>query len=260
MKLKALMVGAAAGAAMLCSSAFAAEFIVPPFYSLEVVDGETSDFNYDKDTRALSLEPGRHQIVVLFEGTFGTSKEAKLVQAANPIVIEIMNMPADASYTFDYAEPRSLNGAEQYARTQKVTLTNKAGAPLPKEQAYYYILAAESGFSILRDYRQDLMSLNRLYSPKYVEGRNRAMGMTSYGAPIITSDSAANVLNSNTQAMNITMSAPLTSSAQESNLATSSTSGGAVQGPSPELRNLIIMYENLDSETKLQFVKYVMSH
>ncbi len=258
MQIKAILKAGAAAAALACAfNASAAQFIVPPHYSVELVDGDTSNFNFDKDTRAINLSAGRHQIVVLFENTFGTSTEKRLVQASNPIVIEITNMPADASYTFDYAQPNSLKGAEQYARTQKITLTKADGSALSEAEAYYYILASESGFSILRDYRQDLMSLNRLYAPKFVAGSDRTIGMTSYGAPSITADAFA---GTSSQPQNITMSAPMTSYEQESNLATSSTSGGAVSSASPALRQLVSLYESADSETKLQFVKYVMSH
>ena len=59
--------------ALCCAtSAFAGGFKVPPYYSIELVDGATSNFNYDKSTRTLSLEPGRHQLVLSFEGTFGS--------------------------------------------------------------------------------------------------------------------------------------------------------------------------------------------
>ena len=260
MNLNAVLKTSAAALLALSFQLSAAEFVVPAHYSVELVDGDSSEFNYNKDNRTLTLEAGRHQLVLLFEDTFGTSDNKRLVQAANPIVVEITNMPADASYTFDYPEPRGLDGAEQYARTQKITLTHTQGGPLSEAEAYYYILASESGYSILRDYRQDLLSLNRLYAPKYVMGGNRTIGMTAYGAPTITADAFGNSLNANSMQSNVTMSAPMTSAAQESNLATSSTSGGAVATPSPVLRQLVALYESADNETKLQFVKYVMSH
>ena len=260
MNFKAVLKAGAAAAAIACAFQIsAAEFVVPVHYSVELVDGETSEFDFNKDTRAINLSAGRHQIVLLFEDTFGTSANRRLVQASNPIVVEITNIPADGSYTFDYPEPRGLEGAENYARTQKITLTQTSGKPLAESEAYYYILASESGFSILRDYRQDLMSLNRLYAPKYVQGSNRTVGMTSYGAPTITADTFSNPGDSSAAA-NVTMAAPMTTAAQDANLTTSSTSGGAVSGPSPQLRQLVSLYESADAETKLQFVKYVMSH
>lgn len=260
MKLTALLKAGTVGAAVLfAASALAAKFEVPSYYSVKLVDGESSDFNYDKSTRTINLTGGRHQLVMLFEGQFGSSADKRMIQAADPIVVEIPYMDENASYTFDYKLPRSAEEAERYSRTQLITLTTTAGKPLSKSEASYYILKSDSGFSVLRDYRQDLMSLNRLYAPRYVVGSERSIGMTSYGAPVITAENTGNVLSSKQQ-QNFTMAAPMLSAEQESNLATSSTSGGKVAAPSPLLRQLVALYESADNETKLQFVKYVMSH
>ena len=114
MNFKAVLKAGAAAAAIACAFQIsAAEFVVPVHYSVELVDGETSEFDFNKDTRAINLSAGRHQIVLLFEDTFGTSANRRLVQASNPIVVEITNIPADGSYTFDYPEPRGLEGAEK---------------------------------------------------------------------------------------------------------------------------------------------------
>ena len=92
--------------ALCCAtSAFAGGFKVPPYYSIELVDGATSNFNYDKSTRTLSLEPGRHQLVLSFEGTFGSSRESSLVESSNPIVIDIYNLGADETLSFSYRDP-----------------------------------------------------------------------------------------------------------------------------------------------------------
>lgn len=264
MKFRYAIIAAAAAAALSGSSALmAAEFLVPTNYSVELVDGETDNFDYDKSTRTLNLGPGRHQLALLFEGNFGTSSSVRLIQASNPVIIEIPNMPADATYTFKYPKPNTLDKAEKYSRNQQITLTDAGGRTLSEDEAYYYILTGESGFTILRDFRQELLSLNRLYAPHYVQGSSRTFGMTAYGAPTITADSTAMMRGTAQAAGGATMSAPATSYAQHSNMATSSTSGGSVPAPaapSAVLNQLISLYESADSDTKLQFVKYVMSH
>ncbi len=268
MKFRHAIIAAVAAAALSGSSALmAAEFVVPSHYTLELVDGETDNFDYNRSNRTLNLGPGRHQLALIFEGNFGTSETLRLVRATNPVIIEIPNMPADATYTFKYPRPMGRDKAEQYARNQQITLTDGSGRELSENEAYYYLLTAESGFTMMRDFRQELLSLNRLYSPRYVQGSNRTIGMTSYGAPVITADSTAalrgNVQTAGAGAFSGTMPAPATSSAQHSNMATSSTLGGSVPAPtapSAVLNQLINLYESADSDTKLQFVKYVMSH
>lgn len=252
--------GVIAAAALFSATVLAApQFKVPVHYSVELVDGETNNLPYSRSDRTITFDgTGRHQIVLLFEDNFGTQAESRMVQAADPIVIDIMSIGENDLYTFTYDQPHSLKEAELYARTQQIELRDGNHKPLNPEQATYYILASEAGFSILRDYRQDLLSLNRLYAPRYVQGQERVMGLTTYGAPTITANAGAG-FNSGTPA-HISMAAPMTSSAQEGNLRTSSTSGGAVAGPQGRLRDLINLYNSSDDATKLEFVKYVMSH
>ncbi len=254
--------GMIAACAAVTTQAWAqSKFRVPVNYSVKLVDGQTSDFDYSKSDRTINFaEDGRHQIVLLFEGSFGGSRDQRMVQAANPIVIDIFDIRDGETFTFNYAMPANLRDAELYSRTQKIDLMTIDRHLLTEEQASYYILASETGFSVLRDYRQDLMSLNRLYAPNYLSGNQRTMGMTTYGAPTITATAGSNIFSGDDNRRNITMAAPMTSSAQEGNMRTSSTSGGAVQGPQGKLRDLIEFYESCDDKTKLEFVKYVMQH
>ena len=255
-----LKAGLILAAATLSTTVFAeAKFKVPMYYSVELVDGETKNFNYQRSDRSIVLEPGRHQIVLLFEGTFGTKDNERMVQAADPIVIDIMNIEDNETLTFTYDQPRSVEEADLYSRTQKIDIIDSNRKQITEDKASYYILASDSGFAILRDYRQDLLSLNRLYAPAYVQGSQRTMGMTTYGAPTIKA-TAGNGILSGSAPTKISMSAPMTSSAQEGNLRTSSTSGGAVQGPQGRLRDLINLYNSSDDKTKLEFMKYVMSN
>lgn len=244
--------------ALCCAtSAFAGGFKVPPYYSIELVDGATSNFNYDKSTRTLSLEPGRHQIVLSFEGTFGSSRESSLVESSNPIVIDIHNLGADETLSFSYKIPQSLEEASKYARTQVIEL-NDGKTKVAGDKATYFILQSDSGFSIFRDYRQDLLSVNRLYAPNYVEGSDRTMGLTSYGAPTITATNNMSI-GSNSAPANITMPAPGVSSSQNAVMQTSAVGGGAA-AVNVKLNDLINLYNSADDKTRLEFVKYVMSH
>ncbi len=245
-------------AAVMSVPAFAAaQFKVPMNYTVELVDGDSSNYDYSRMNRTITLTPGRHQIVIRFEGTFGPAKDARIVQSSNPLVIDIWNIADEEVMTFTYDMPQSIREAELYAKTEKINLIYADRRPVPEDRAAYFILASESGFSFVRDYRQDLMSVNRLYAPGYVQGGDRVMGMTSYGAPTITATSGVGASNT---PQRFSMEAPMTSAAQESNLRTSSTSGGAVAGPQGKLRDLINLYNSADDKTKLEFVKYVMSN
>ncbi|MCR5084237.1 MAG: DUF2057 domain-containing protein [Succinivibrionaceae bacterium] len=254
-------VGAAAlalAAVLGATAADAANFKVPVHFSLELVDGLTNGYDYSRFSRELELGPGRHQVVVRFGANVGSGENQRLVQASNPIVLEFSNMAASDSYTFKYRIPSSVEAATDFAREQVITLTDAQGKELPKSKAEWYILASENGFAMLRDYRQDLMSLGRLYAPTYVEGTERGIGMTAYGAPTVTATSAAgNILNQPTP-HGMTMDVPTSTASQESNMSTSSTHGGKAYGAT--YKDLVRLYESADDKTKLQFVKYVMSH
>ncbi|WP_294568030.1 DUF2057 family protein [uncultured Succinatimonas sp.] len=256
-----LKIGVTACALTFAANAFAdAQFKVPTYYSIELVDGSTNQYDYSRFNRTITLSPGRHQIVLLFEGQFGSMSEGRMIEAADPIVVEISDIQDGETYTFKYDIPRDENQASKFARAQKIQLTDLDGNAIPESKASYYILTSESGFAILRDYRQDLMSLNRLYAPNYVEGSKRGIGMTAYGSPTIQANASGNILNSGAAHSNMAMAAPEISYEQESNLATSSVNGGAVNRGSAAFRQLVKMYESADDKTKLEFVKYVMSH
>lgn len=261
---------AIASALALTTQVFAAStFQVPINYSVEVVDGKTSDYGYNRFDRTITLQPGRHQIVLLFEGTFGVARDSRLVQAANPIVIEIPNMPDNQAYTFDYKMPRSEGEAEQYARAQKITLVNaQSKTPLSKDEANYYILTSDSGFAILRDYREDLASIGRLYAPAPVvaemqkqnsEGQVNDDGVLTIQArsggntaAVVAAGGATAGMSATVATANQQVKAANASNAPQE--VQSLSNGGAVYN------QLVNMYNQADDATKLQFVKYIMSH
>lgn len=270
-KLGALLkVSALAGALAVSVGVNAATFQVPIHYTVEVVDGQTSDFGYNRFDRSLTLSQGRHQIVLLFEGTFGNARNSRLYQAANPIVVEIADMPADANYTFTYELPRDDHEAEVYSRSQKINLINaNTKAPLSEAEASYYLLTSDSGFAILRDYREDLASVGRLYAPAKVFEEMRSnesrQGMTANNVPTVqarVSGYRGNYQNPGVVAP-VAVSATVATAAAQ-NKAEASSEVKSVQAASgagaATYNQLVQIYESADDATKLKFVKYIMSH
>ncbi|MCR5537457.1 MAG: DUF2057 domain-containing protein [Succinivibrio sp.] len=229
-------------------------FKVPMSYNIELVDGLDEPEEYSRMNRLITLSPGRHQIVVRFGDNFDRDKG--IVQSANPLVIDIYALQQDQVITFDYPAITSDDAAHRFAREQKVTLCDVNGKPIPANVAEYFLLTSENGFTVLRDYRQELMSLGRLYAPAYVAGANRGMGMTEYGTPTIKAENTGNLLTAGAPS-NITMDAPNTSYEQESGMST--TTKGKKKG-SVSLNQLVNLYNKADDQTKLKFVQYVMSH
>ncbi len=235
-----------------------AGFKVPVHYNVELVDGVTSPENYSRFNRTINLTPGRHQVVVSFKDTFGGSDDAMIVESTNPIVVDIMDLKPNQVLTFEYQIPSGLDQARRYSRQQKITLIDKeTGKPVSKDVASYFILASETGFTLMRDFRTELLTLNRLYAPTYSANGNRTMGMTEYGSPIIEASAASNLIGA-TNLGNQTMDAPGLTTSQNSNMSTSSKGSGA--SGAVNLNQLIKLYNQADDATKLKFVKYVMSH
>ncbi len=229
-------------------------FRVPMSYDLELVDGLDEPEQYSRMTRLITLSPGRHQIVVRFKDTFDNDKG--IVQAGNPLVIDIYALKTDQVLTFKYPAITSDDAAQRFARQQKITICDDNGKPVPSGEAEYFLLTSDNGFTVLRDFRQELMSLGRLYAPAYVAGANRGLGMTEYGTPTIRAENAGNLLHAGAPS-NITMDAPGTSYEQESSMST--TTKGKKRG-SVSLNQLVDLYNKADDSTKLKFVQYVMSH
>ncbi len=273
-KLGALLkVSALAAAVAFSAHATAASFKVPINYTVEVVDGKTSDFGYNRFSRTIELAPGRHQLVLLFEGVFGNARGSRIYQAANPIVIEIPNMPADASYTFNYDTPEDERQAEIYSRSQKIDLINaNTKAPLSQEEASYYLLTSDSGFALLRDYREDLASVGRLYAPAEVRAeieRDRSgANVTAQGVPTVKARSTSGFVSAAPMPVATGMSPTVTTAAAENAAAAQAAAQGApaqvqtIASPANAAiyNQMVQLYEQADDSTKLKIVKYIMSH
>ena len=267
-----LKIGALAGAVAISAQASAATFEVPVNYTVELVDGQTSDFGYNRFTRTIDLSAGRHQLVFLFEGNFGDANNGRLIQSANPIVVDIFNMPENATYSFKYVLPRTLDDAQKYAREQKVTLIDSnTEAPLNNEQASYYILTSDSGFSILRDYREDLASVGRLYAPAKVlekmENENR-YGTNAQGVQFVQARSSGAYGQATAAAAGVGVSSTVVAARDSNAAAQAAQAAGQPQqvqsfsspAAAATYNQLVDMYNKADDNTKLQFVKYIMSH
>ena len=273
-KLGALLkVSALAAAVAFSAHATAASFKEPINYTVEVVDGKTSDFGYNRFSRTIELAPGRHQLVLLFEGVFGNARDSRIYQAANPIVIEIPNMPADASYTFNYDTPEDERQAEIYSRSQKIDLINaNTKAPLSQEEASYYLLTSDSGFALLRDYREDLASVGRLYAPAEVHAeieRDRSgANVTAQGVPTVKARSTSGFVSAAPMPVATGMSPTVTTAAAENAAAAQAAAQGApaqvqtIASPANAAiyNQMVQLYEQADDSTKLKIVKYIMSH
>ena len=204
-------------------------FKVPVHYNVELVDGESDPDSYSRFSRTVTLTPGKHQVVLTFKDNFKNGSDSRIVQSIDPLVIDINNLKADQVVTFQYAKPANEDQAKRYAHQQKITLSDTTGRVLPSSEASYFILTSDKGFSLMRDYRQELDSLGRLYAPAYVSNQ-QVQGLTL-------------------EPMGVDSSAMATSSTGTSGKADAAT-----------YNNLVKMYNSADDATKLKFVKYVMSH
>lgn len=267
-----LKVGALCSTLAVSIQSFAASFQVPINFSVELVDGKSSDFGYNRFDRTLDLSAGRHQIVLLFEGSFGSLRDSRLVQAGNPIVVEIANMPQDANYTFTYDVPRDEREAQAFSRSQKINLIDaKTKSPLPEADASYYILTSDSGFSILRNYRDDLASVGRLYAPNPLEDKKSTKEVSPVGvnaSGVTTVQARSGAVNAGAAAGTTVASAAVSSTAAAavaSNAADAAKPAKTVQSLSnpnaaATFNNLVELYNKADDQTKLQFVKYILAN
>lgn len=261
-------VGALCSAIAFSISSYAATFQVPVNFSVELVDGKSSDFGYNRFDRTLDLSAGRHQIVLLFEGTFGALRDSRLIQAGNPIVIEIADMPQDAEYTFTYPIPRDEHDAQLFSRTQKINLIDaKTKAPLNEKDVNYYILTSDSGFSILRNYRDDLASVGRLYAPNSLESKKdekNIAGVNASGVKTIEARSGAAAVVAGgsvaTAAVSNTAATAASQNAAEAKAETKTVQSFSNPSAAATYNNLVELYNKADDETKLKFVKYILSN
>lgn len=246
--LKLLVLGAAAS--LFANSAFAdAYFNVPVHYSVQLVDGEDNNFNYSRSNRNITVQEGHHQVVLSFEGRFGSAQNGRMIEAGNPIVIDF-DIKDGETLTFKYPIPRDENEADAWTRNQNIQLVDDNDKSVA-DRASFFILTSDAGFTFLRNYRQELMSLGKLYAPAYESGDPAAFGLNQYGAPVAraTQMGVSNSLNTSKKG----------ASASEMMKSHSKEMATRKQG-SASLNKLIDMYERADDKTKLDFVIYVMSH
>ncbi|MGN1280507.1 MAG: DUF2057 family protein [Succinivibrio sp.] len=230
-------------------------FKVPVHYNIELVDGESDPDSYSRFSRTISLAPGKHQVVLTFKDSFKNGSDSRIVQSIDPVVIDIEDLKADQVITFQYKKPANEEQAKRYAHQQKITLTDNTGRTLPASEAKYFILTSDRGFSLMRDYKQELGSINRLYAPAYAGNGSAGIQMTEYGAPTIRAGAETN--SSSAEAVQGLTLEPM--GADSSAMTTSSTAKGS-KADAATYNSLVKMYNSADDATKLKFVKYVMSH
>ncbi len=228
-------------------------FKVPVHYNVELVDGVENSSQYSNFSRMITFAPGKHQVVLTFKDTFKAERDTRLVDSPNAVVINIEDLRKDEVLTFKYRMPVGYEQARAYADQQKIVLVDyETEKPVPATKAGYFVLTSDRGFTMMRDYKQELKGLGRLYAPTDVPDSERGVTMTKYGTPTIRA-SADSYSGSATQGLTME---PLSSST--SSMRTSAVGGGSVAGPS--YNELVNMYNSADDATKLKFVKYVMSH
>lgn len=248
--------------ALVPAASLAATFIIPPHYQVELVDGEEEGLNISG--RKLTLDAGRHQIVMLFKDTFGSNQNERIISAGNPIVIDIADLGADEVMTFSYDRVLSINDATRYSRNQKGTLTDGQGNPLPPERASYFILTSESGFALLRSYRTELLSIGRLYTRSgeplrqgrtAVNSQGVATVSVSPGSALLATSAAAQVNDTGlTYYQSRETPAPAGTAAASSAADSAAPAAGRVK-----LNDLITMYNRADARTREQFLKWIIS-
>lgn len=145
-------------------SVYSATFATPKYYSIIIFDGaKTSSFF--GSTNKVELEPGQHQIVVNFKGSFKNGRDAILTSAVDPIVINLPNVKKDDKFTFKIPRITNYSEANDFADNQKITIYNK-GNKVTEDEASYFILKSEKSFQLDRDYYKDLSDLGLLYISK----------------------------------------------------------------------------------------------
>ena len=240
-------------AAALCSfETLGAGFKIPAHYVLEFVDGDTNPSNYSSFTKTIELTPGRHQVVVSFKDSFSAGAgDRRIVQSVSPLVIDIYNIGKDDVYSFTHRTLTSFEDAQRFANEQKIELVNTStDKPLTPQDASYFLMTSDRGFSMMREYKNELASLGRLYAPNDVPGSQRGLSTNAYGTPTIRADSSGSVM--------VQQGLTLEPMGGGSAMSTSSTSkGGKVNHVT--YNELVKMYNSADDATKLKFVKYVMS-
>ncbi len=241
-----------AAGALLSFQAFAdTGFKVPVHYNIELVDGQSDPDSYSRFSRTVTLAPGKHQVVVTFKDTFKNGSDSRIVQSIDPLVINIEALKEDQVVTFQYKRPTNEDQAKRYIHQQKVTLSDTTGKVLPSSEASYFILTSDKGFSLMRDYKEELSSLGRLYAPSSLSGTDTGLQMTEYGSATIRAGSDA---KANVQTQGLTLE-PM--GGDTSAMSTTTVGGKANVATYNEM---VRMYNSADDATKLKFVKYVMSH
>ena len=145
-------------------SVYSATFATPKYYSIIIFDGaKTSSFF--GSTNKVELEPGQHQIVVNFKGSFKNGRDAILTSAVDPIVINLPNVKKDDKFTFKIPRITNYSEANDFVDNQKITIYNK-GNKVTEDEASYFILKSEKSFQLDRDYYKDLSDLGLLYISK----------------------------------------------------------------------------------------------
>ena len=160
-----VLVPALAGLLWAGSALAASQLEITNPYVIQLLDGEPVNPQLLDKATVFSLEPGRHQVVVAFEGNYSSRSETKLV-TAEPLVINFT--AADNQQLFlDFKKPRKEEEARLFIKDQNVVLRDKvSGQVVESEQ---FVMPTVGGFQLTRDYQQELINMGKAFNqPKTV--------------------------------------------------------------------------------------------
>ncbi|MFQ2435587.1 YccT family protein [Aeromonas caviae] len=182
-----VLVPALAGLLWAGSALAASQLEITNPYVIQMLDGEPVNPQLLDKATVFSLEPGRHQVVVAFEGNYSSRSETKLV-TAEPLVINFT--AADNQQLFlDFKKPRKEEEAKRFVKEQNVVLKDKStGQVLKSEQ---FVMPTVGGFQLTRDYQQELLKMGKAFNQPKTVSVSTAAVMAAASAPVEVAPSKA---------------------------------------------------------------------
>ncbi|BBG90009.1 DUF2057 domain-containing protein [Aeromonas caviae] len=182
-----VLVPALAGLLWAGSALAASQLEIQNPYVMQLLDGESINPKLLDKTSTFSLEPGKHQVVVAFEGNYSSRSEIKLV-TAEPLVINFT--AADNQQLFlDFKKPRKEEEARLFIKDQNVVLRDKvSGQVVESEQ---FVMPTVGGFQLTRDYQQELINMGKAFNQPKTVAISSAAVMAAASAPAEVAPSKA---------------------------------------------------------------------
>lgn len=182
-----VLVPALAGLLWAGSALAASQLEITNPYVIQLLDGEPVNPQLLDKATVFSLEPGRHQVVVAFEGNYSSRSETKLV-TAEPLVINFT--AADNQQLFlDFKKPRKEEEAKRFVKEQNVVLKDKSTGQILKSEQF--VMPTVGGFQLTRDYQQELINMGKAFNQPKTVAISSAAVMAAASAPAEVAPSKA---------------------------------------------------------------------